>query len=680
MRVRTLVAMVVAVAVAGVLLWWVLAGTPATPVAAAAAGIDATERPAPAVAASPAVAMPALRAPCAFQPGEGFVYRAELKTKNSVRPRALLAAVMGSASRLAEENAPLAEHIESSAHWDLHVRVVRLQKDGSALLAARYLGLRHEDGGTAAGPRPVGDTEPPFLIQVNRRCSIDRFGWRATADATGARTQQSLLILSDFALPEREGEREFAGTARDERGTYDYRAALLDTGDTTLLTKRKTRYRPQAGLGGMQNVDERVSGDGLQVRLAGGQWYETAILAETRELGPGMELLAKSDIAFTSRKVGTAPMPIAADPDDGGWVWGDLLGAASASAPYAMDPKLAGLPLEAMLAKIAAMAREDASVSESLALLTAWIAANPKQIPAVRAWIRTHGTGTDANKQLTRRLMAALGATGLPEARALLRELALDKDFHVTLRVDAALNLATAKNFDKDDLDALMTMSRERGEQRPEDPFATYAGTSGTALLGAAAKHLQDQGADLAQKAIEELEGKLASEKDPLYLKSAIIGAGNSGDPRLLKALEPIIAQAEPDLRLEAADALRLMPMEKTAQVFSSWIAKETHDNVKQALVHAMWLQAGDTGKALPAPLVQSALSQFAAPQQNPVREELTHLLGVAGKHDAAAKQALVAAFQAELAKGAQGNMELMQVIGQYVDAASLMGKPAPAP
>ncbi|MSP93410.1 MAG: HEAT repeat domain-containing protein [Myxococcales bacterium] len=679
MRIRTLLATVAAVAAVGSLLWWLWGRAPAAP-ATVATPRPAVGEPTTAVVPPPPIAGVALRAPCAFQPGEGFVYRAELTTKNSVRPRALLAAVMGATARITEDKAPLSEHINSSARWDLHLRVVRLQPDGAALLAARYLGLHYEDGGAAAGQRPVGDTEPPFFVQVNRRCAIDKFGWRATADTTGARTQQALLALVDFALPEREGELEFRGSARDERGTYDYRAALIDVAGARLLTKRKEHYRGQPGLGGMNNVAERVTGDGLSVRLAAGQWYETALLSETRELGPGMELFAKSDISFASRKIGTAPMPIAADPDDGGWVWGDLLGVATASVRQAVDPKLAGLPLEAILAKVAAMAREDGSVSEALALLTAWIAANPGQIPAIGKWIRTQGVGTDADKQLTRRLMQALGSTGLPQARKLLRELALDKGFHTTLRVDAALNLATARNLDKDDLDALLAMSRERVDPRPEDPFATFAGTSGTALLGAAAKLLNEQGADLAQKAIEELEGRLASEKTPEYLKSAIIGAGNSGDPRLLKALAPIIAQGEPELRLEAAGALRLMPMEKTADIFAAWMAKETHDNVKQALVHSMWLNAGDGAKALAAPVVQTALSQFAAPQQDPVREELTHLLGVASKQDAAAKQALVAAFQAELAKGAKGNMELMQVIGQYIDAATLMGKAPPAP
>ena len=667
------------VAVGGALVW--LAG--GISAQTGPQGGRAAVAPAPPAAAliptggPPAVSSPKL-APCAFAENASFVYRAELTTDNAVRPRALMAAVLGAAAGMANQPLPPAEHVHATAQWDLHLRVARVGQDGTTVLLARYDGLRFAQGQSAGPATAAGDTAPPFLIQLNRRCAIERFGWRATADTAGARTQQSLMALADFALPERPGQREYSGTARDERGTYEYRAALVELNGGSVVAKRKISYNKPDGAAVHGEVAERVTGDGLQVRLAGGAWYEQVALAEARELGPGHELLAKSDVKLASRLVARTAPPIVGDLDDGGWVWGNLLHHA-ASARQDVDGKLVGIPLDAMLAKIAAMTKQDGSVSEMLALLAAWLQANPQEIPKVAAWIRSHGATDNDSKQLTRKLMAALGMSGLPAARAALREFALDKQFNAALRVDAAFNLSTAKNFDKADMAALLALSRERVPANPGDDIAGYPAASGTALLGAAARLLREQGTpEAAQVAIAELQAQLGTETDPQYLKSAIMGAGNAGDPKLLAALQPYVSHTDANWRLAAAEALRLMPVEATADLFATWLNSETHANVKQALVHAMWLQARTADAAPPAAVVTTAVTQLNGDQQGPVRDELVALLGVAAKTNGEARQALVALFRAEMAKGANANAQLLALIGQYVDAAALMGAAKP--
>ncbi|MSQ85159.1 MAG: HEAT repeat domain-containing protein, partial [Myxococcales bacterium] len=596
MRSRLLFALCVVVALLGGALWWFNDGLVAQATSGNKGEVPQAARTAPEAPAMPAptglaaAAGDSGPAPCTFHERDGFLYRADLTTDNDIRPRALMAAVLGGAAGLADQQMAPTEHVHATGKWELRLSVARLRPDGGAILAARFANLQFTQGQSVGQASAAGDTAPAFLVQVSRRCAIEQFAWRSTSDLLGARTQQSLLTMSDFALPERPGDREYVGAARDERGTYDYRAALLDLNGGVVVAKRKSGYRPKDGVVLHRTVQDRVTGDGLQVRLAGGAWYEEANLAETLELGPSFELLAKSDIKLTSRLVARGPQSIAVNLDDGGWVWGNLLGNAAATRKE-VDPKLVGIPFDAMLARIIGLTK-DASISETLNLLAAWLEANPGQVRAVRSWIRDHGTADAESKSLTRKLMAALGMAGLPEARAALREFALDKNFNTALRVDAALNLATAKNFDKSDMDALLAMSREREAANSGNDIAGYPAESGTALLGAAAKQLREQGSDLGQKAIEELESQLGSEKDAQYLKGAILGAGNSGDPKLLPALQPFTTNSDPNLRLAAADALRLMPLEATAKMFSTWVASETHDNVKQALVHAMWLQA----------------------------------------------------------------------------------------
>ena len=83
----------------------------------------------------------------------------------------------------------------------------------------------------------------------------------------------------------------------------------------------------------------------------------------------------------------------------------------------------------------------------------------------------------------------------------------------------------------------------------------------------------QDGG--LADVALAALKDRLATETGPEYLRAAIIGAGNSGDASLLPALQPYIANSDVDLRVEAAHALRQMPMAATGQTFADWIGAE---------------------------------------------------------------------------------------------------------
>jgi hypothetical protein len=661
--------------------WWLTRSSAVPPAtaaqdapAAAAAQTATTDPP-----LSPVAPSVAPRAPCQFHLADGFVYSGNLTMANAIRPRALMAAVLGSASRMGRlVKQPAVQHVQAGAAWKLHLRVARVAKDGTAILAARFVELSfHSDDGKAPS-QSGGDTKPAFLVQVNKRCGIDRYGWRTDADLRGARSQQGLLAMTNFSLPPKADGARYSGVARDERGTYRYNAKLMQTPNGSMVASRKVRYQRKAGLNTDAKVSQRVTGTGLQVALEPGGWFRRASLAESREIGPGLELLAKSDIKLTVDLTTEQPDAIAVDLDDGHWLWGDLFDsvAASMKGQLPVDAKLVGIPFEAFLAKVAQMKRGGAGVAETIGLLAAWMRANPGQLGKVKSWLLEEGTASDQSKSLSRTLLAALGDAGLPRARAVLRELALDPNYHTALRVDAALNLATARNFDGKDMDALLKLSGERLPPDPGSNLASYPAASGTALLGAAAKKLREEGAtELADKAIAALQQKLAAEQDIEFQKGAIIGAGNSGDPKLLTAMKPYIQHADTDLRLEAADALRLMPFEETADTFAQWLGEEKEANVKQALVHAMWIQSRASEKAPPDTVVDAALQQFAQPQQDAVLSELVLLLGTAAKTHKGARVALVTLFQAELAKGAAANAELLSVIGRFLDAATLMGK-----
>lgn len=660
--------------------WWLTRSAAVAPATAAQDAPPAADAQAAAqLPSAPAAPSVAPRAPCQFQLADGFVYSGNLTLANAIRPRALMAAVLGSAARIGSLiKQPAVQHVQAGATWKLHLRVARVAKDGAAILAARFVELSfHSDDGKAPS-QSGGDTKPAFLVQVNKRCGIDRYGWRTDADLRGARSQQGLLAMTNFSLPPKADGARYSGVARDERGTYRYNAKLMQTPNGSIVASRKVRYQRKAGPNTDAKVSQRVTGTGLQVALEPGGWFRRASLAESREIGPGLELLAKSDIKLTVDLTTEQPDAIAVDLDDGHWLWGDLFEnvAASAKGQLPVDAKLVGIPFEAFLAKVAQMKRGGAGVAETIGLLAAWMRANPGQLPKVKSWLLEQGTASDQSKALSRTLLAALGDAGMPRARAVLRELALDPNYHTALRVDAALNLATARNFDNKDMDALLKLSGERLPPDPGSNLASYPAASGTALLGAAAKKLREEGAtELADKAIAALQQKLTAEQDIEFQKGAIIGAGNSGNPKLLTAMKPYMLNADTDLRLEAADALRLMPFEATADTFAQWLSEEKEANVKQALVHAMWIQSRASEKAPPDTVVDAALQQFAQPQQDVVRSELVLLLGTAAKTHDGARAALVALFQAEMAKGPAANAELLTVIGRFLDAATLMGK-----
>ena len=528
------------------------------------------------------------RPPCAFVARETFGYDARWVTKTTLRPRALMMAVFGQVSRLASERSAVRETTEIAATWRLRLDVARVLPTGGAVLAARLddlaivnaagAGGGGDGDGAGAGlnTAQIGDTKPVFLVQVGPRCAVERYGWSAKADRVGAPTQQSLLALSDFALPapddaDAAAGKPYVGTGVDTHGTYHYRALLQRYKDRMAVLSRKLSAPAAAnGVGVGATVRERVGGKGLQVGLQGGAWYRTAQLDEVRELGPPTDVLAHSDITLSSTLLAGRSPAIAVDLDGGDWIWGNLLGERNPTQP-AIESKLVGIPMAAFLQKIADMVRGGNNLSESIDLLTAWMRANPGQVAALGAWLRANAATNHDNRHLAQVAMVALGKSGLAEARKALRDLALDPGFDGALRVDAAMNLATAKNFDQADMDAMLALSRERVQAAANDEVARTPAANGISLLGAAARQLREQGSDLADQAVAALRDTLANEQDPYLRKAAIIGIGNSGDAELLDVLKPFATSEDLALRLEAADALRLMPAADTAPFFAKW-------------------------------------------------------------------------------------------------------------
>jgi len=615
------------------------------------------------------------QAPCRFRQGDGFVHQADLDLAILVRPQAMRDALLPADQAAASRGE--VQEIKAKESWTVHSRVAKVLPTGESILAFEFTDELLESAALPGGPQPVASS-PVSLVQVGARCEIQRFAWKQSASIAGARRQQARLALADFALPPDKNKQEFTGSARDERGLYDYRATMAQLDGQSAVALRKAGYRSLVDKQSGKFTSERLSGNGLHVKLKAGAWFEAASRDEMTEMLQGDIVVARSVVNLKVKPAALAPKALAVDVDSAEWVWGNLLEQPAAVAAEVLDPKLVGISLADMLAKLEAMEAEGRGGYEAHQLLKAWILANQAQIPQMQAWLRNLDTNDERSKAFARKLMDALGKSGLPAARAVLRELALDKSYGPVQRVDAAMNLAGANGFDAKDLDALIALSRERAPANPSDNFAGYPAASGAAMLGMAAREQRANDPKLSELAAKELAAALQSQKDEQLLRGAIIGAGNSGDPSLLAALAPIIAGTNVEMREEAAGALKFMPMADTDQMAASWLGSESEVRVKTSLAHALWLQTQSQGKPPAAKVTQAAIAQYGQENLDVYRMELTKLLGMAAKSNPAAQAALVEQFRLELAKGSKANTDLLQAIGQYVDAAALMGQPQP--
>lgn len=546
--------------------------------------------------------------------------------------------------------------------WQLSTRAVRIDPDGSTVVAARA-------AMTGTGGAPVAnDMRPPMLIRLAADCSHAAYAWRRDADLTGARSQQALAARFAFVLPAAAATPTMADVW-DDNGRYRMAAVRADRGDEIVVHARNLGYARAVASGRNPLAGAlRIDGAGLRVRLQRNGWVESAALEQAMQsYGPdGTSVHLQAELQRTDRGLATS----GADPDDGGWVWGNLLAdpGLGRRARLRADAELAAMDADTLLAELRAADPSAEHVAEMLRVLEAWLLANPKAAGQLQAWLQRLGDGYAGN-QLARVALAALGRCGLPQARAALRNLGEDNRAASALRLHATLNLATAEGVDAADLGWLRRRAAER--VAADAGSASQDSTAALAALGIAANQPSLCDTPERAQALTDIANALRDPSDPRYVLAAVNGAGNAADPQLLPALLPLAENADSDIRRRVADALRGMPAESVEAVFGPWLAREVSPAVAAELVAAFAAHYA-RGDDVPPAVLDPALAKLASEGNLAVAQQLVALVGKASGQSAAAKAALVARFRAAAADPQAAALAV--AIGEYVSASELVG------
>lgn len=554
---------------------------------------------------------------------------------------------------------------KTALRWQVSTRGVRAQADGTTLVAARIA----LPAGEHAEAAPSGDVTPPFLFRLAADCSHAEYAWRRDADRQGARRQQALVARFAFVLPPQPATPTLAD-AIDDNGRYRMAAVRRDDAEQTVIHARNLGYarsavhQRQAVPGGL-----RIDGPGLRIHLARGGWVESARLEQW--LQPLAQAAGAVHLQAELQRAAVGPAMGTIDPDDGGWVWGNLLLDAGLARQVRLraDAELAALDIDAVLAELRAADRNAEHLEALLRTLEAWLLANPRAVGQLQTWLRGLGDGYAGN-QWARLALAALGRCGLPAARAALRRLGEDAQMPSALRLHATLNLATAEGVDADDL---AWLRRRAAERVPADAgAASQDSTSALSALGIAARQPALHGNPLRQQVVDDLDKALRDPSDPRYLLAAVNGAGNAADPQLLPALLPLAEHADSDIRRRVADAMRAMPAEAVAPLFGPWLAREDAPAVVVQLVAAYAAQYA-RGDVVPAAVLEPAIARLGSEANAAVALHLVALVGKASAQSEQAKTALIARYQAAVATGDATAAALAQAIGEYVAARALV-------
>lgn len=541
--------------------------------------------------------------------------------------------------------------------WRLHMRGLRHDADGTTVVAvAPALGA----------PEGALADAPIQLLRLGADCRQVAYAWRQGTDLAQARQVQERLATFDFALPARNGE-VVKGDARDGSGRYRFAAVRNRTGDQTLVQRRILGYHHTKRMGAGLLVD----GPGLRVTLGDDFWPVRAQLDQTIALATGDVPAQQVHASLTAATGEGAARLDSVDPDSTDWVWGNLLADAALrdAARLGDDPRLHGMPAAEVLRLLSDADPQGEHLEAALRQLHAWLLANPDGAAQLRVWLQGRAARY-SDDTWARLALAALSRASTPAARLALRQLAQQDGLPSAMRLHALLNLATAEGIDASDVAAVRALAAAQGG----DP----AGLSPNAALSALGAMARSDGLDAAERTgiVRTLRGELQGQADSGRLVAAVNGAGNAAAGELLPELKALGGHAEIDVRRRVADALHALPQEAVqpqADWLAGWLQSESAPQVAASLVATLRLQWPATA-ALPQLVLDTAKARLLTERNAAVAVQLATLLGSAAGQSPVARQALLDRFAQEFRRGDAADAAVLQAIGAYVDAKSLMG------
>lgn len=588
---------------------------------------------------------------CGLRAGANATWHLESRVEGAFDPPRLLAQFApGQAAGGVALTASPPQRVDARETWALDAHVLSVTPGEDALLAARLRPLETADA-------PPAGAEAPFLLRLGRHCDVAAFARTADAAPGVAEAQQSRVVeLQFFAAAQDATQRGF-----DSRGVYD--AAWRRRADAS-LEGTATRYlRPHGRDRSLATTTDAIVEHVTEVETGGGAWFshlQRRSLVRTL-VGPTLEV-GRLSVRLEARAQPAADWSPTLDPNAAGWRWGWLFGRATPEADTldaATRARLSALSLDAALAEYLKMlAPGAANPAQWTRFLRDWLRLHPDQLGALLARLRDPGLLKIPGARSG--AFHALATADLPEIRDALFALMSDPNAPMDLRQEAMRALAKAGLPPPGYIDAVVKMA----DSGPD----AYARGDALLTLGFAADQLADVDPASAAAAESALLAAMNATGDADRVRSAIVGAGNTGSVAFVEPLKQALESDEALTRALAARALGRMPSDTAAAWLAQRLGVEDDRTVRRALAEASVHSAG-VRNAPVAPGAVQAVRGMLAPgaAEEDFRVALAVLDAAARGGDADARSQLLDAYAQEKRRE-QPDAKRLVALGAFVD------------
>jgi hypothetical protein len=369
---------------------------------------------------------------------------------------------------------------------------------------------------------------PPYYFTTTDEGQLVALHFPVTTDEMSRGALATLASIAQLSLAPGASWR---AVESDTLGDYDVHYAESAHG----LHRTREHYRRTPGA---DVIDVAIVTTGTDIELRPDGWPAEIAGTESTRVGT-QDLGVVADVKFALRHTAVAQV-------DAGWPDGLELVAvdavtASARASDADDRELAGTATFAdLLAELSSITDDHARGYQFLRM-AALFRLDPNAVALAERAVANYDPNTSM-------IVGALGEAGTPVAqRALANMLASPGD---ETPVHAAVALGLTQSPTPMTFEALAAAARRNDD----------VGTTSLLAFGNAAWRIADEDAAAAARHVDELLAQLARAGDDEQRALLLRALGNTGDARILAAVEQALASQSVLVRTAATEALRLIP------------------------------------------------------------------------------------------------------------------------
>lgn len=450
---------------------------------------------------------------------------------------------------------------------ELALTVVGKAEDGKSQIRGDLRGARYEQ----APAEDLGaDLEQPFFFTALPSGEVEAFRFSRGIAGAAAAQQREIVLSLQLVDPGEGASAEPAWRAVERDSTGDYDAAYTREGGA--VHKAKVAYLPRAGndaaspIPGFDRLSIESSTD---FTLDAHRWPRTVEERESAVAGTGkLEVTSQKSSSAHLLRVEARPSLV------GSMDKADLVNEgvmdqkARALAKVQADKGLvAGRTFEQIAEDLRA---DDAKTHNSgILAMAALLRLDRAAASAAHEEMLSGRSDTRAKK----RLAAALGAAGTPEAQRALVSLINPTLARSTPVIDAIAALSLTKAPTADTATALL---------RAMDSEDQGISSTSTLATGAVVRSMTKDGSGDTGPALDALAQRLSRAETTGEKELCLQALGNTGHPRALAAIEPYLASAEVTLRAAATHGLRFMAGEAADRAVIAGLA-DPEDEVQKA-------------------------------------------------------------------------------------------------